>query len=429
MVRISNEKLFEESKTVLVGGVNSPVRAFKVVGGAPRFIARGQGSKIYDVEGKEYIDYVLSWGPLILGHAHPAVVRAAKEAIEKGSSFGAPTEAELKLARLVQEFYPSIEKIRFVSSGTEACMGAIRAARGFTRRDKIVKFEGCYHGHADYLLVKAGSGASTLGEPDSAGVPKSFTQHTIVVPLNDPAAVKQAFKRHGKNIAAVIIEPVVGNIGVVLPDPEFLPFLREITRQHDSLLIFDEVLCGFRIPDGGVQARFQVQPDLTCLGKVIGGGFPVGAFGGRAEIMAEVSPEGPVYQAGTLSGNPVAMAAGLATLEELKSPSTQQALHDRTLQLVQGMDANLEAAGITAQALSIGSMFSLFFTKKVPRNYTDVKTQNTERFKIYFHAMLERGVYLAPSGYEAGFVSSAHTAEDIEKTLSAQREAFAKIKK
>jgi len=425
----TSEQLFEESKRVLVGGVNSPVRAFKSVGGTPRFIARGQGSKIYDVEGKEYIDYVLSWGPLILGHAHPAVVRAAREAIEKGSSFGAPTEAELKLARLVQEFYPSIEKIRFVSSGTEACMGAIRAARGFTGRDKIVKFEGCYHGHADYLLVKAGSGASTLGKPDSAGIPKSFTQHTIVVPLNDPAAVKQAFKRHGKKIAAVIIEPVVGNIGVVLPDPDLLPFLREITSQHDSLLIFDEVLCGFRIPDGGVQKRFQVKPDLTCLGKVIGGGFPVGAFGGRAEIMAQVSPEGPVYQAGTLSGNPVAMAAGIATLEELKSPSIQQALHDRTLQLVQGMDANLEAAGLSAQALSIGSMFSLFFTRKVPRNYADVKTQNAERFKNYFHAMLERGIYLAPSGFEAGFVSSAHSAGDIEKTLSAQREALAKIKK
>jgi glutamate-1-semialdehyde 2,1-aminomutase len=425
----SSEQLFEESKRILVGGVNSPVRAFKSVGGTPRFLARGQGSKIYDVEGKEYIDYVLSWGPLILGHAYPAVVHAAKEALEKGSSFGAPTEAELKLARLVQEFYPSIEKIRFVSSGTEACMGAIRAARGFTGRDKIVKFEGCYHGHADYLLVKAGSGASTLGEPDSAGVPKSFTQHTIVVPLNDPAAVKRAFQRHGKKIAAVIIEPVVGNIGVVLPDPEFLPFLRKITQEHDSLLIFDEVLCGFRIPDGGVQARFQVKPDLTCLGKVIGGGFPVGAYGGRAEIMAQVSPEGPVYQAGTLSGNPVAMAAGLATLEELKSPSVQQALHDRTLQLVQGMDANLEAAGIIAQALSIGSMFSLFFTRKVPHNYADVKTQSAERFKIYFHAMLKRGVYLAPSGYEAGFVSAAHSAGDIEKTLLAQREAFAQIKK
>ena len=425
----TSEQLFEESKEILVGGVNSPVRAFRAVGGAPRFMARGQGSKIYDVEGKEYIDYVLSWGPLILGHAHPAVVHAARVALENGSSFGAPTEAELKLARLVQEFYPSIEKIRFTSSGTEACMGAIRAARGFTGRDKIIKFEGCYHGHADYLLVKAGSGASTLGEPDSAGVPKNFTKDTIVVPYNDPAGVQRAFKRHGKNIAAVIIEPVAGNIGVVLPDPDFLPFLREITRRYDSLLIHDEVLCGFRIPDGGVQARFQVQPDLTCLGKVIGGGFPVGAYAGRKDVMACVSPEGPVYQAGTLSGNPVAMAAGIATLEELKSPSIQQTLHDRTLQLVQGMDANLEEAGITGQVLSIGSMFSLFFTRKVPRNYADVKTQNAERFKKYFHAMLERGIYLAPSGYEAGFVSAAHTPEDIEKTLAGQQEALAKLKK
>ena len=425
----TSEQWFEESKRILVGGVNSPVRAFRAVGGAPRFMARGQGSKIYDVEGKEYIDYVLSWGPLILGHAHPAVVHAARVALENGSSFGAPTEAELKLARLVQEFYPSIEKIRFTSSGTEACMGAIRAARGFTGRDKIIKFEGCYHGHADYLLVKAGSGASTLGEPDSAGVPKNFTKDTIVVPYNDPAGVQQAFKRHGKNIAAVIIEPVAGNIGVVLPDPDFLPFLREITRRYDSLLIHDEVLCGFRIPDGGVQARFQVQPDLTCLGKVIGGGFPVGAYAGRKDVMACVSPEGPVYQAGTLSGNPVAMAAGIATLEELKSPSIQQTLHDRTLQLVQGMDANLEEAGITGQVLSIGSMFSLFFTRKVPRNYADVKTQNAERFKKYFHAMLERGIYLAPSGYEAGFVSAAHTPEDIEKTLAGQQEALAKLKK
>jgi len=425
----TSEQWFEESKRILVGGVNSPVRAFKAVGGAPRFMARGQGSKIYDVEGKEYIDYVLSWGPLILGHAHPAVVHAARVALENGSSFGAPTEAELKLARLVQEFYPAIEKIRFTSSGTEACMGAIRAARGFTGRDKIIKFEGCYHGHADYLLVKAGSGASTLGEPDSAGVPKNFTKDTIVVPYNDPAGVEQAFKRHGKNIAAVIIEPVAGNIGVVLPDPEFLPFLREITNQYDALLIFDEVLCGFRIPDGGAQARFQVQPDLTCLGKVIGGGFPVGAYAGRKDVMACVSPEGPVYQAGTLSGNPVAMAAGIATLEELKSPSIQQTLHDRTLQLVQGMDANLKEAGVTGQVLSIGSMFSLFFTRKVPRNYADVKTQNAERFKKYFHAMLERGIYLAPSGYEAGFVSAAHTPEDIEKTLAGQEEALAQLKK
>ena len=425
----TSEQWFEESKRILVGGVNSPVRAFKAVGGAPRFMARGQGSKIYDVEGKEYIDYVLSWGPLILGHAHPAVVHAARVALENGSSFGAPTEAELKLARLVQEFYPAIEKIRFTSSGTEACMGAIRAARGFTGRDKIIKFEGCYHGHADYLLVKAGSGASTLGEPDSAGVPKNFTKDTIVVPYNDPAGVEQAFKRHGKNIAAVIIEPVAGNIGVVLPDPEFLPFLREITNQYDALLIFDEVLCGFRIPDGGAQARFQVQPDLTCLGKVIGGGFPVGAYAGRKDVMACVSPEGPVYQAGTLSGNPVAMAAGIATLEELKSPSIQQTLHDRTLQLVQGMDANLKEAGVTGQVISIGSMFSLFFTRKAPRNYADVKTQNAERFKKYFHAMLERGIYLAPSGYEAGFVSAAHTPEDIEKTLAGQEEALAQLKK
>lgn len=426
---MTNEQLFQEAQQILVGGVNSPVRAFRAVGGVPRFIASGRGSRIYDVEGKEYIDYVLSWGPLILGHAHPAVVSAAQRALEHGSSFGAPTELELKLARLVQEFYPSIQKLRFVSSGTEACMGAIRAARGFTRREKIIKFEGCYHGHADYLLVKAGSGAVTLGRPDSAGVPQSFTRHTIVVPYNDIPAVKKAFRRHGKNIAAVIVEPVVGNIGLVLPDPEFLPFLREITHHHDSLLIFDEVLCGFRLPAGGAQARFQVKPDLTCLGKVIGGGFPVGAYGGRREVMAVVAPEGPVYQAGTLSGNPVAMAAGLATLEELKSPSLQQALHDRTLQLVQGTEANLQAAGITAQVLSIGSIFSLFFTRRVPRNYSEVKTQNAKRFQQYFHAMLERGIYLAPSGYEAGFLSAAHTPADIEQTLAAQREALALLKR
>jgi glutamate-1-semialdehyde 2,1-aminomutase len=418
-----SEELFEQAAALLVGGVNSPVRAFRGVGGVPVFMTRGSGSRIEDEDGNTYIDYVLSWGPLILGHAHPAVVDAAVGAVRHGSSFGAPTLGEIEMARQVRWFYPSVEKMRFVSSGTEACMGALRAARGFTGRDKIVKFEGCYHGGADYLLVKAGSGAATLGQPDSAGVPASFAEHTIVIPYNDIEALERAFAAHGPEIAAVIVEPVAGNMGLIMPEPGFLDAARNLTAHHDALLIFDEVLVGFRIK-GGAQGHFDIKPDLTCLGKVIGGGFPVGCYGGKSEIMKSVAPEGPVYQAGTLSGNPVAMAAGMATLEELAKPDTLDDLEARTCALVKGLNEASAKAGEAVSFSTIGSMFCVFFRDKPPENFAEASQADTGRYSRFFHAMLKKGVYLAPSAFETAFLSTAHSYEDIDKTVAAFAEGL-----
>jgi len=418
-----SQDLFEQAGGLIVGGVNSPVRAFRGVGGTPVFMARGSGSHIVDEDGNVYIDYVLSWGPLILGHAHPAVVEAAISAVREGSSFGAPTAREIEMARRVQAFYPSLEKMRFTSSGTEACMGAIRAARGYTGRSKVLKFEGCYHGHADYLLVKAGSGLATLGTPDSAGVPPSFAAETIVVPYNDIKAVEHAFAEHGRDLAAVIVEPVAGNMGLVLPEPGFLDCLRNLCTHFDAVLIFDEVLVGFRIP-GGAQGYYSIKPDITCLGKVIGGGFPVGCYGGKREIMSKVAPEGPVYQAGTLSGNPVAMAAGAAALDELARPGVIDTLNARTETLVNSIREAAKAEGVELAAVNIGSVFGFFFRSGAPRSWDEVKVSDAERFKRFFHAMLKRGVYLAPSAFESGFMSTAHSFEDIDRTVAAFREAL-----
>jgi len=419
-----SEQLFEQASLLLAGGVNSPVRAFKGVGGSPVFFARGSGSRVEDEDGNLYIDYVLSWGPLVLGHAHPAVVDAAVEAVRNGSSFGAPTALETETAAKVQSFYPSMEKMRFTSSGTEACMGAIRAARGFTGRDKIIKFEGCYHGGADYLLVKAGSGAATLGQPTSAGVPASFAQHTIVIPYNDVGAVERAFALHGKDIAAVIVEPVAGNMGLILPEEGFLDSLRNLATHHDSVLIFDEVLAGFRV-EGGVQGHYDIKPDLTCLGKVIGGGFPVGCYGGKREIMAKVAPEGPVYQAGTLSGNPVAMAAGLATLSEIAKPGVMEELTARTQALAQGIAEAARKLDDGVSVRSFGSMFGIFMLQEPPRSYEEACRADTDRYARLFHALLKKGVYLAPSAFETAFMSTAHSYEDIDKTVKAVSEALA----
>jgi glutamate-1-semialdehyde 2,1-aminomutase len=418
-----SKELFEQASALLVGGVNSPVRAFQGVGGTPVFMARGRGSRIEDEDGNVFIDYVLSWGPLVLGHAHPAVVDAAVGAVKDGSSFGAPTVKEIEMARRVQSFYPSLEKMRLTSSGTEACMGAIRAARGYTGRDKVIKFEGCYHGGADYLLVKAGSGAATLGRPDSAGVPASFAEHTIVVPYNDIRALEHAFAEHGPKIAALIVEPVAGNMGLILPEPGFLDEAKNLTAHYEALLIFDEVLVGFRIR-GGAQGHYGIKPDLTCLGKVIGGGFPVGCYGGRAEVMAKVAPEGPVYQAGTLSGNPVAMAAGLATLEELEKPGVEEGLEARTEALVNGLKDAAKKEEAPVSFSSLGSMFCIFFRDRPPLNYSEAMQGDAARYGRFFHAMLKRGVYLAPSAYETAFLSTAHSYEDIDKTVAAFREAL-----
>ena len=418
-----SEELFEQALYWLVGGVNSPVRAFKSVEMAPLFMTRGGGSKIEDEDGNSYIDYVLSWGPLILGHAHPAVTDAAIGAIRDGASFGAPTVREIEMARQVHAFYPSLEKLRFTSSGTEACMGALRAARGFTGRDKIIKFEGNYHGGADYLLVKAGSGAATLGQPDSAGVPASFAEHTIVLPYNDIKAVEHAFAERGKEIAALIVEPVAGNMGLVLPEPGFLDALRNLCTHHDAVLIFDEVLVGFRAK-GGAQGHYEIKPDLTCLGKVIGGGFPVGCYGGKKEIMSAVAPEGPVYQAGTLSGNPVAMAAGLATLDELAKEGVMDDLEARTRALAEGMKKEADKQGSPVSFNTLGSMFCCFFRPKPPINFTEAAEADTDRFKRFFRGMLKRGVYLAPSAFETGFLSTAHGYDDIDKTVAAFGEAL-----
>ncbi|MBE0479210.1 glutamate-1-semialdehyde 2,1-aminomutase [Candidatus Aerophobetes bacterium] len=420
--------LFEEAKKYIPGGVNSPVRAFKAVGGEPVFMEKGKGSKIYDINGREYIDYVLSWGPLILGHAHPQIVGKIKKVLDKGTSFGSPTPGETELAKLIVRAVPGIEKIRLVNSGTEATMSAIRLARGYTGRDKIVKFEGCYHGHADYLLVKAGSGATTLGFPDSGGVPRDFTQNTILVPYNDICAVHKVIKEHHPEIAAVIIEPVAGNMGVVLPEDDFLQKLREITAEYGILLIFDEVITGFRLSYGGAQKYFDIIPDLTCLGKIIGGGFPVGAYGGRKEIMDYLSPLGPVYQAGTLSGNPIAVWAGICTLKLLSQPGVYEKLEEKTKNLVGSLQENARKLGVNIYINQIGSMFTLFFSPHRVYDYQSAKKSDEKKFAQYFQGMLRKGVYLPCSQYETNFLSLVHTQEDIEKTLKANYESLRALK-
>jgi len=417
--RTQSEHLFAEALKYIPGGVNSPVRAFRAVGGQPFFVNRAAGCKLWDVDGNELIDYVLTWGPAILGHAHPRIIAAVKTAAEAGTSIGVPNPAEVTMAKLICELVPSVQKVRMTNSGTEACMSVIRLARGFTRRDKIIKFDGCYHGHADSLLVRAGSGALTFGQPDSAGVPAAFTQHTIVVPYNDEDALRAAFAANPDQIAGIIVEPVPGNAGLYLPRPGFLEFLREITRAHGALLIFDEVMTGFRLASGGAQERFGITPDLSAFGKVIGGGLPVGAFGGRAEIMDYLAPLGPVYQAGTLSGNPVAMAAGLANLHELQASGAYARLEELGRQLADGMRDAARSAGVAMQFNTCGSMFCGYFTSEPVWNLADAMKSDREKFKKYFHGMLDAGVYLAPSQFEAGFISTAHTPADIEKTVQA----------
>ena len=419
MNRVESEKLFAEALKYIPGGVNSPVRAFRAVGGNPFFVNRASGSKLWDVDGNELIDYVLTWGPAILGHTHPKIIAAVKAAADRGTSFGIPNPLEVTMARLICERVPSVKKVRMTSSGTEACMSAIRLARGFTGRDNIIKFDGCYHGHVDSLLVRAGSGALTFGHPDSAGVPASFTRHTLVLPFNDAEAVKACFAANPNTIAGIIVEPVPGNAGLYLPQPGYLEFLSEITRANGALLILDEVMTGFRLARGGAQERFGITPDLSCFGKVIGGGLPVGAFGGRAEIMDCLAPLGPVYQAGTLSGNPIAMAAGLANLEALGTDAPYQLLEERGAQLEAGLKAAAKSAGVPVTLNRCGSMFCAYFTGAPIHNVSDAMRSDRDRFKQFFQGMLEEGIYLAPSQFESGFISTAHTAGDIERTVAA----------
>ncbi|HEV2438202.1 MAG TPA: glutamate-1-semialdehyde 2,1-aminomutase [Verrucomicrobiae bacterium] len=454
MIRSESEKLFAEALKFIPGGVNSPVRAFRAIGGQPFFVNRAKGARVRDVDGNEYIDYVCTWGPAILGHAHPKIIAAVKAAADHGTSFGIPNPFEVTMAKLICSLVPSVQKVRMTNSGTEACMSAIRLARGFTRRDKIIKFDGCYHGHADSLLVKAGSGALTFGNPDSAGVPAAFTQHTIVLPFNDVDAVKAAFEANKNQIAGIIVEPVPGNAGVYLPKPGYLEFLREITKANGALLIFDEVMTGFRLAPGGAQERFHIAPDLSCFGKIIGGGLPVGAFGGRADIMDLLAPLGPVYQAGTLSGNPLAMAAGIAALEELSRSRREEAHSSSRLtphasrlkrnqrlltssptknrsadayshleqlgsQLETGLKAAAKAAKVPVQFNRCGSMFCAYFTGEPVHNLADAMKSDRARFAKFFHSLLEAGIYLAPSQFEAGFISTAHTTADVDQTIKA----------
>jgi glutamate-1-semialdehyde 2,1-aminomutase len=418
---------FERAQKVIPGGVNSPVRACKSVGVTPLFIERGQGSKVYDIDGQSYIDYVCSWGPLIAGHAHPAVLQAIQQTAAKGTSFGAPTELETLMAETVCERVPSVEVVRMVNSGTEATMSALRLARGYTKRNKILKFEGSYHGHADSLLIKAGSGVATLGLPDSPGVPENVARNTIAVPYNDLAAVEHAFSLYGEDIAAIIVEPIAGNMGVVLPQPGFLQGLRELTSHYGSLLIFDEVMTCFRVDYGCAQRLFDIRPDLTCFGKVIGGGLPVGAYGGRRELMEQMAPVGPIYQAGTLSGNPLAMAAGYTTLQLLAQPGAYETLEARGRRLEEGLLANAREAGVALTINRVGSMICPFFTDVAVTDYESAKTSDLERFKRYYAAMLDLGVSLPPSQFEGMFISLAHTEQDIEDTIAAQREALRRM--
>ncbi len=421
-------QLFNQAKKVIPGGVNSPVRAFNGVGGTPVFIDHAQGAYIFDSNQQRYIDYVGSWGPMVLGHAHPEVIEAVKIAASNGLSFGAPTEIETRMAEKVCQLMPSIDMVRMVSSGTEATMSAIRLARGFTGRDKIVKFEGCYHGHSDSLLVKAGSGALTLGVPSSPGVPASVAENTLTLTYNDSTQVEQVFTEIGHEIACIIVEPVAGNMNCIPPEPGFLETLRRVCDQSGSVLIFDEVMTGFRVSLGGAQAHYGLTPDLTTLGKIIGGGMPVGAFGGKQSIMQSLAPLGPVYQAGTLSGNPVAMAAGLKTLELISQPEFYESLQHKTRQLVDGLQSLANQAGIPFTTNAVGGMFGLFFSpEKTISRYNQVVACDQERFKRFFHAMLEQGVYLAPSAFEAGFVSAAHTEEDIQATLTAAQRVFEQL--
>lgn len=418
---------YDQAVKVIPGGVNSPVRAFKSVEMNPVVLERGEGSRVWDVDGNEYVDYICSWGPLILGHSHPSVVEAVKAAAEKGTSFGALTEIEVKMAQLVAEIVPSVEVVRMVNSGTEATMSALRLARAYTRRNKIVKFEGSYHGHSDSLLIKAGSGVATLGLPDSPGVPENTAQHTLTVPYNDLDSARVAFQKFGHDIAAVIVEPVAGNMGVVAPEPGFLEGLRRLTAHYGALLIFDEVMTGFRVDYHCAQGKYGVMPDLTTLGKVIGGGLPVGAYGGRREIMEMVAPTGPVYQAGTLSGNPLAMAAGYATLQELGKPGVYEQLEAKASRLEEGFRQNAEEAGIPYHINRVGSMVCLFFTGERVVSYTQAKQSDTKRFARYFRLMLEQGILLPPSQFEGMFVSTAHSDEDIERTIEANRNALKQL--
>ena len=417
--RTKSDQLFAEALKYIPGGVNSPVRAFRAVGGEPFFVNQAKGSHVWDVDGNDYVDYVGTWGPAILGHAHPKIIQAVQAAAANGTSFGIPNPSEVTMARLICSWVPSVQKVRMCNSGTEATMSAIRLARGFTRRDKIIKFDGCYHGHADSLLVKAGSGALTFGNPDSAGVPAAFTQHTIVLPFNDAKAVEAAFAANRDQIAGIIVEPVPGNAGLYLPKPGYLEFLRKATQANGALLIFDEVMTGFRLAKGGAQERFGITPDLSCFGKVIGGGLPVGAFGGRAEIMDCLAPLGPVYQAGTLSGNPMAMAAGIAALEELAASHAYSRLEELGAALEAGLKDAAQSAGIPVQFNRCGSMFCGYFTSEPVHNLADAMKSDRDRFKRYFHGMLAEGVYFAPSQFEAGFVSTAHTEKDIQRTVDA----------
>lgn len=423
-MELISKKLFEKANQYLVGGVNSPVRAFKAVSGQPVFIERGLGSNIYDVDGNEYIDYVCSWGALILGHAYPQVMEVVKCVCDKGTSFGAPTEIEIELAKKIIEAMPSIELIRMVNSGTEAVMSAIRLARGYTKRDKIIKFEGCYHGHSDSLLVKAGSGSATLGIPDSLGVPINLAKKTITLPYNDLENVKAVVKKEGEQIACIIVEPIAANMGLVPPKEGFLQGLREITQQYGILLIFDEVITGFRVAYGGAQQLYSVTPDLTCLGKIIGGGFPVGAYGGKRKVMEMVAPLGGVYQAGTLSGNPVAMYAGLQTLNLLAQHDIYEELDKKTTMLVKGLRDSAKTCGINPFFTKVASLFCIFFSQSAVIDYQTAKKSDVNTYATYFRKMLNQGIYLAPSQFETGFVSLTHTQEDIEKTIEASKYGF-----
>jgi glutamate-1-semialdehyde 2,1-aminomutase len=419
-----NEQLFARAQKTIPGGVNSPVRAFRSVGGTPRFFTKGEGPYVWDADGRRYIDYVGSWGPLVLGHAHPDVLKAVHDAVSRGLTFGAPTEAEIEMAELLTQLLPGLDLVRLVSSGTEATMSAIRLARGFTRRDSIIKFEGCYHGHADSLLVKAGSGALTFGNPSSGGVPADFAKHTLVLDYNDAQQLEDTFARIGSQIAAVIVEPVVGNMNLIAPKPEFLQAMRRLCTRHGAVLIFDEVMTGFRVGLTGAQGHYGIRPDLTTLGKIIGGGMPVGAFGGRRDIMEKIAPLGPVYQAGTLSGSPVAVAAGLATLKLVSQPGFYEQLAAKTQRLMVGLQAEAKKHGVAFSAQAVGGMFGLYFRSAQPSSYAEVMECDKEAFNRFFHAMLEKGFYFAPSAFEAGFVSAAHGEADLAATCAAAGEVF-----
>ena len=423
-----SEKAFDEAKRYMPGGVNSPVRSYRSVGSNPPFISSASGSRIYDIDNNEYIDYVLSWGPMILGHANPEVVASLQEAIPRGTSYGAPTLLETELAKKIQAFMPSMEMVRLVNSGTEATMSALRVARGYTGRDRIVKFVGCYHGHSDSLLVKAGSGLATFGVPDSPGVPKGVAENTITLPYNDIDAVTQLFDEIGDTIACIIVEPVAGNMGCVPPVEGFLETLRDVTKAHGALLIFDEVMCGFRASSGGAQKLYNIKPDLTCLGKIVGGGMPLAVFGGSSKIMSEVAPSGPIYQAGTLSGNPVAVTAGLATLSMLqRDPTIFKQVEDSTKALCNGLEELAKKYNVPAVVQRVGSMFTLFFTDKPVHNFDDASACNADHFKIFFHHNLSHGIYYAPSPFESNFVSMCHKGAEIDKTLAVAEEAFKMI--